>query len=378
MNRKYLSLLIAVILIMTTVFASVCTAQENPEDDPAAEGGDWTSNTSEEGGGDWTANVVEGEGIPTNENEDLGDYAEDYGLNLTDEAFQVGDVPDEYLKATEQSGTVEQVTYNMISDGKRDKKSVFVYLPKGYEENDEPYNIIYLLHASNGSPNDYLDTEKAKKLQCLLDNMIAEGLIDPVIVAAPTYFPSDSNLQSMPLMMQVSEVADFPDELVDYIIPAVEGTYRTYAETTDEEGITASRDHRAVAGFSLGGIVTWDVFIQKMSCARWFLPISEASWDDGEGGIDGIWDSSLSAEVLYEAILEQGYTSDDFVLFVATGTEDVAFDIATAQMVSLLEYEDMFITGKNTSCSMMIGGTHNKSAIYTYLYHIIPSLFQDS
>ena len=347
-------------------------AQEEGTDDRTSN----VTETEEAVTGSWADNVVEGEeGIPDNGDGNSVGYAEEYGLNLTDEAFQVGDVPTEYLKSNEQSGTVEYISYEMPYGNNTETKGVYVYLPYGYEESDEQYNVIYLLHASNGAPDDYLDTYSVKRFQCLLDNMIADGLIDPVIVAAPTYFHNNYNADFIPLAVQVSDVSDFPEELVDYVIPAVEGTYRTYAQSTDEEGITASRDHRAVAGFSLGGTVTWDVFIQKMSCARWFLPISEASWDDGNGGIDGIWDSNLSAEVLYEAVIEQGYTSDDFILFVATGTEDVAFDIATSQMVSLLEYGDMFITGKNTSCSMMIGGTHSQSAIYTYMYHIMPSLF---
>ena len=74
-------------------------------------------------------------------------------------------------------------------------------------------------------------------------------------------------------------------------------------------------------------------------------------------------------------MVEQGYVKDDFRLFVATGTDDEAFDIATTQMVSLLEYADMFKPGENTSCSMMSGGTHTLDAVYVYMYHILPALF---
>ena len=76
-------------------------------------------------------------------------------------------------------------------------------------------------------------------------------------------------------------------------------------------------------------------------------------------------------------MISQGYGKDDFRLYVATGTEDEAFGISTSQMISLLEYDDMFKPGDNTSCSMMIGGTHSIQAVYTYLYHILPSLFAE-
>ena len=298
------------------------------------------------------------------------------GFMLTEESFEIGDVPEEYLEPAEHQGTIERVRYEIEDEnGEKMTKSVIVYLPAGYKETDRSYNVLYLIHASGGSPRDYLDPGKVTKLQCLLDHMIEAGEIEPLIVAAPTYSKGDPFESFLPLGIQVAEMSDFPQELTDRIIPAVEREFRTYAESVDEAGIGASRDHRAVAGFSLGGTATWNTFIQKMYAFRWFLPISEASWDDGEGGIEGIWDSDLSAEVLYNAVSEQGYTAEDFVLFVATGTEDVAFEIATEQMKSLLEYNDMFITGENTSCSMMIGGTHTLSVIYTYMYHILPALF---
>ena len=122
-------------------------------------------------------------------------------------------------------------------------------------------------------------------------------------------------------------------------------------------------------------MTTWYVFLQQMQAFRWFLPISEASWDDGEGGTSGIWDSDVSAQALYDAVQAQGFGKDDFRLYVATGTDDEAFGVSTSQMVSLLEYDDMFKPGDNTSCSMMIGGTHTIQALYTYLYHILPDLF---
>ena len=250
-----------------------------------------------------------------------------------------------------------------------------VYLPRGYDESNEACNVLYLLHAASGSPKNYLDTGRATPFQNLLDHMIADSVTRPLIVVAATYYPTEGFTQFLPLAKQVEVTAAFPRELVEDIIPAVESKYRTYAAATDAAGIRASRDHRAIAGFSLGGVTTWYVFLQQMQAFRWFLPISEASWDDGEGGTTGIWNSDVSAQVLYDAVLAQGVSKEDFRLYVATGTEDEAFDVSTKQMISLLEYADMFKPGDNTSCSMMIGGTHTIQALYTYLYHILPDLF---
>lgn len=296
---------------------------------------------------------------------------------LDSENFAADDIPSDYLEESGQPGRVEKIRYAAYTSEGKQIKIATVYLPAGYDDSDQKYNVLYLLHASSGKPQNYLNPEKNTDFKNLLDHMIAGGELEPLIVVAATYYPTESFIRFMPLEMQVAAISDFPTELVENIIPSVESEYRSWAETTDLEGIVASRDHRGIAGFSLGGVATWDVFEKEMRCFRWFLPISEASWSDADGGTSGIWDSDVSAQVLYDAVLEQGYAKDDFRLFVATGTEDEAFDVSTSQMVSLLEYADMFKPGDNTSCSMMSGGTHTITAVYTYLYHILPALFRD-
>ena len=389
---KVLALFLAVVLMFASVASAAVTGEtaddlaseavfeENTDDESATET-DGSENEEDIIAAD---EAIEGESADdegeSEEGEAIDIDSDSVGVEggfLTEATFERGDVPEEYLKMATQRGKVERVriVISEDEDGKK-VKSVLVYLPYGYEEEgNQRYNILYLLHASGGSAQNYFEMNTVTTFQCLVDNMIQNGDIEPLIIVAPNYYYSDSFSQYMPLAMQVSEISDYPTELTDLVIPAVEETYRTYAETTDEEGLRASRDHRGVAGFSLGATIAWYTFIQKMYAFRWFLPISEASWDDGNDGIEGIWDSDLSAQVLYDAVIEEGFTKDDFYLFVATGTDDDAFEIATEQMKSLFEHDDLFINGTNTSCSMMIGGVHTLSAIYTYAYHIFPILF---
>ena len=322
----------------------------------------------------WPA-LAEEAGSPPDGDFDFGASSSSSGMQtLTDENFSLDDIPDGYTEESKNPGRVEKVRY-VTSDESRDVKSAMVYLPAGYDDSDKLYNVLYILHGASGSPTNYLDPSRQTHFQTLLDNMIENGDLEPLIVVAASYYPTEGFARFQPLAKQVEVTAVFPRELTEDVIPAVESKYRTYAESVDETGITASRDRRGIAGFSLGGVATWYLFLQKMNTFRWFLPISEASWDDGEGGTTGIWDSDTSAQVLYDAVVEQGYVKDDFRLFVATGTDDEAFDIATTQMVSLLEYADMFKPGENTSCSMMSGGTHTLDAVYVYMYHILPALF---
>ena len=385
---RFLALFVALLLCF-----SCCSAlAESPasSEEPPGETGEKTDEFAPSGGGLAEDGEMDEFGSSGGSAAEGGD-----GLPmLTEDSFSADDIPDDMLTPTKQKGRVEKVRYTTDNSSSADDpfapsssssasdetdtedvKSVLVYLPYGYDDSQEPYDILYLLHASGGSMKNYLDTDRVTELQCLLDRMIENGKLKPLIVVAASYYPSQGITQFLPLMAQVTVTASFPQEMVEDILPAVESQYRTYAASASEEDLVASRDHRGIAGFSLGGVATWYMFLQEMRMFKWFLPISEASWDDGEGGTSGIWDSDVSAQVLYDAVVAQGYAKNDFRLYVATGTEDEAFDISTSQMASLLEYDDMFKPGENTSCSMMLDGTHTLRAVYTYLYHILPSLF---
>lgn len=343
----------------------------------------------------WDGTAPDDDILP--EDDSFGGAVAALGMNeLTKSDFAEDDLPASYKTPAENPGrvlsiayttsnnvtvadlfTMQGKTFRTSSMDERITKNVVVYLPAGYDESDQCYDILYLLHGSASSPQRYLSPDAPTTLQHVLDHMIEDGLMEPMIVVAATYFPKDEMIKNLPLAMLAQVVRSFPDELVEDIIPVVEAQVRTYAASTSQEDIAASREHRAIAGFSLGGVATWYTFQQQMQVFKWFLPISEAGWDDGSGGLTGILDSDVSAQALYNSVKAQGYGKDDFMLFVATGTDDEAFEVTTNQMISLLEYDDMFIVGTNTSCSMMSEGTHTITALYTYMYHILPSLFAE-
>ena len=359
--KRFAAILIALVLCLGFCLSGYAENNGEGPSDPGSMSGAEDDGEGPSGSGSMSGEEVEGNML----------------MGLARENFSMDDIPSEYLELSDRHGRVEEVAYPYGNQDESHTNSAYVYLPEGYDESGEQYNILYLLHAANGTAIRFLNPARATTLQNLLDHMIANGDLEPLIVVAATYFPPQGTAENMFLAQQVEMVSLFPLELVNKIIPYVEDRYRTYAETTDVEGITASRDHRGIAGFSLGAVAAWNAFEIEMRCFRWYLAISEASWSDEDGGITGIMDAGVSAQVLYNSVLEQGYGKDDFRLFVATGTDDQAFGISTNQMISLLEYEDLFQLGGNTSCSMMAGGTHSTKAIYTYLYHILPALFSD-
>ena len=73
-----------------------------------------------------------------------------------------------------------------------------------------------------------------------------------MIFVMPTYVYSREELEQAR-----ATALTFYKELINDLIPAVEGQFRTYAADLTAEGIRRSRGHRAFGGFSLGSVAAW-------------------------------------------------------------------------------------------------------------------------
>ena len=158
--------------------------------------------------------------------------------------------------------------------------------------------------------------------------MIANGDIKPLIAVAPTYYTASADGGDMG--GAVEKIENFTSkELVNELIPAVEGKYSTYAETTDLEGIKASREHRGYTGFSMGSLSTWYTFLNASDYFYFFTPMSGDCWINGRSNASG------SAYELQGHCEEKGYDEDDFFIYAVTGSKDIAHGAMSAQMKSM-------------------------------------------
>ena len=134
-------------------------------------------------------------------------------------------------------------------------KRAIVYLPYGYSD-EVQYNVFYLMHGGWSDETTYLGTPEAPaEFKNVLDHGIADGKIQPMIVVCPTY-NNESDRDSWDYSLAIQLTEKYHNELVQDLIPAVEGRYSTFAEDTSLEGLRASRDHRAFCGFSMGTVAT--------------------------------------------------------------------------------------------------------------------------
>ena len=77
-------------------------------------------------------------------------------------------------------GKVEAVWYD--SPTLNAKRRMMIYLPPGYEQGRQKYPVFYLLHGTGGDETVWLEQGHAAQV---LDNLIAEGKAEPMIVVMP-------------------------------------------------------------------------------------------------------------------------------------------------------------------------------------------------
>lgn len=274
-------------------------------------------------------------------------------------------IPASYLTPCDAPGRVERVDY-VTTDALRQDKYALVYLPHGYDEN-RAYDTLYLIHGGGGSPESFF----SKEFLAMLDHMIASGQLKPLIVVSPTYYRPDETDKTPDSSGRA--VAIFARELKADIIPAVERRFHTFAEITDPAGQRASRDHRAIAGFSMGSVTCWYAFLDALDAFRWFMPLSGDCWLYGSLG--GSSHSEETARALAEAVGRQGFTPADFRIHTITGTKDIAYPNETAQIDAMRAWPEVFRFGDNIDYDLLEGGVHDYANIHRYIYNALPAFF---
>ena len=141
------------------------------------------------------------------------------------------DVPAEYREtaaeaAPDKCGKIETITYNTetydTGNSVKMEKQANVYLPAGYDESKQ-YNVLYLMHGGGENMNTWLVENDYSGNKKMVDNLIANGEIKPLIIVTPTFY-RPSNVPDHPDL-----TSQFQYELRKDLIPYVESHYSTYA-----------------------------------------------------------------------------------------------------------------------------------------------------
>ncbi|MCF0198778.1 MAG: DUF3237 family protein [Bacteroidaceae bacterium] len=287
-------------------------------------------------------------------------------------------IPDAIRQPAQKQGRIETVWYDTERNGKKLHKHARVYVPYGYNKRDKKkrYNVIYLMHGGGDNSLSFLTPpQNWLPLSQVLDHLIAEGQMEPVLVVTPTFYDDDENIGVNRMEHAIDLTRHFHWELEHSLIPVVERQYNTYLQKTDSASIAATRGHRAFGGFSMGALTTWFQLAYGNDVVRNFLPLSGDCWVYNEKNEKQPAD--VAAAWLVKQ-LEASPVGKDFQIYGYSGTDDIAGTPQTQLVEALSKHPEMFHYGQpdeNLRFSLRQGGQHFYGHINEYLYHALPLIW---
>lgn len=256
-----------------------------------------------------------------------------------------------------QAGTVEEIVYDTkayATDERIVKKTAYVYLPYGYSK-DKQYNILYLMHGTGDDEKYWLKTNPYNKT--MLDNMIADRDIEPLIVVTPTFYVEDDCADDLDQLTY-----SFAKELRNNLMPEIESVYSTYAKSADDEGFAESRDHRAFAGLSRGAVTMYhSALCQSLDYFSWF----------------GAFSGSRTDKTAFEDTIQTGDFAELSIhyLYVASGNFDFALPGQVQDYQALLDIEPRLRSGVNTCFDVFPMRYHSMGNWHLALYNFLQKIF---
>jgi enterochelin esterase-like enzyme len=160
-----------------------------------------------------------------------------------------------------ERGKIETVEYDSKSVGV--KRKVVVYTPPGYSK-DTRYPVFYLLH---GIGDDETGWWKKGSADVILDNLYADKKLVPMIVVMPNGRASATPPPANPFEGNAFHAfGAFEEDLLKDLIPYVESHY----------SVRADREHRALAGLSMGGGQSLNFGLKHLDTFAWVGGFSSA------------------------------------------------------------------------------------------------------
>ncbi len=259
---------------------------------------------------------------------------------ITDQTFFArGDVP---------HGKIELANYkNYAGEDKR----MHVYLPPDYAGNaGARYPVLYLNHGGGDDDSKWTseDVRSGGYAGAILDNLIGTGKAKPMIIVMPntracaTFDPSP-----------IGSDDKCSQEYLKDIIPYVDSHYRT----------KASREYRALAGLSMGGMVVIHTGFQHLDTFSELYIYSSGH----------ISEATLKKfDEYYGAMLKDPATNDKFrvPLYMAAGETDIALRNGQKDLALFDQY------GLRNFWVLSTGG-HEWANWRRYLYQTAQIMFPD-
>ncbi len=166
------------------------------------------------------------------------------------------------VQANIPHGKIDTISYKSTTVG--NTRRSLIYTPPGYSKKNK-YPVLYLLHGIGGDEKEWLNGGSP---QNILDNLYAQGKIEPMIVVMPNgrAMKDDRAVGNIFDSEKVQAFATFEKDLLNDLIPYIQKHYPVYTDA----------DHRAIAGLSMGGGQSLNFGLGNLDKFAWIGAFSAA------------------------------------------------------------------------------------------------------
>jgi enterochelin esterase family protein len=272
-------------------------------------------------------------------------------VNLVDIANLIevpGDTPQPWDPTNVSHGTLHHHIYttNTVLGLPQNQNRYYVYTPPGYDPKaKKPYPVLYLLHGWSDSDSGWTAVGRA---DLILDNLLAEAKIKPMVVVMPLGYGDMSFLHTFHVWDDPAAIDRnidlFTQVLLTEILPRVEAEYN----------VSKDRNDRAITGLSMGGLESLQIGLTHTGQFAW---------------VGGFSSAIHNLDYTKELASLDPKAANLRLLWIACGTEDSLIN-PNRKFVAFLKTKDMPVTQIETP------GFHTWMVWRDNLIHFTPLLFQ--
>jgi para-nitrobenzyl esterase len=260
------------------------------------------------------------DGVSVNDNGSHAFYGtskDSSGIEIPEEGV------DYYLAKDVPHGDVRIRTYLSKSTGQWRRS--FIYTPPDYDTNvNARYPVLYLQHGSGEDETGWIFQGHAN---LILDNLIAQGKAVPMIIVMDNGYaakPGPAGPSAPPAGARgpSGDTSAFEDVITKDVIPMIDSTFRTIAD----------RDHRAMAGLSMGANQTLRLTTHNLDKFTYIGGFS--------GTMNGLSTDPLDPATAFDGTFKDGAAFNEKVklLWLGMGTKEPdPFPAAIGSFRTMLE-----------------------------------------
>jgi len=237
-------------------------------------------------------------------------------------------------------GKLEMIEYDSKTVGTRRKMQV--YTPPGYSA-DRKYPVLYLLHGIGGDETEW---ERFATPDVQLDNLIADGKATPMIVVMPNGRAEVNDRAEGNVYAHAPAFEKFEQDLLKDVIPAIESKY----------SVQADREHRALAGLSMGGGQSLNFGLTHLDTFAWV------------GGFSSAPNTKAPAQLLPDPAAAKAKLK---LLWLSGGNKDGLISISQGVHAYLKENDVPHVWNVDSNA-------HDPKEWRSNLYHFLQRVFRDS